>query len=106
MKRSYTDYLDQKRAQYGPRFTTDALELRFVPYYQSGVRIKITRTYTNGDVTTAFGTVGVTTGWRPVFLLMSSTRAHGSSYVLGPDDCIVAERHGRTYRALTPWLCR
>jgi hypothetical protein len=88
----YDDYLTRKRREHGDRFDASALDPRFVPYFNNGQRIKVE---TLGEELT--GTVGVTTGWRPCFLLMRTTRSMGSPYTLGPSDTILAVRHGRTY---------
>lgn len=70
---------------------------QFKPYFR-GPRIKVTTTYPDGETFTRFGTVGVTTGWRPVFLLMKRSDSVGSSDVLGPDDKVVAVKTGSHYR--------
>lgn len=92
----YDDYLTLARRQYGARFSSHQLDARFVPYFNSGERIKVECTY-GDDTETATGTIGVTSGWVPVFLLMRSSRAHGSSYVLGPEHRIIGRKVGRTY---------
>lgn len=43
------------------------------------------------------GRVSTTTGWCPVFILMTRSNAHGSSDVLGPNDHVVATWNGRRY---------
>jgi hypothetical protein len=89
------DYLNRKRAEYGDKFDSSGLDQRFAAFYGSGQRIKVDDC---GQVLT--GTVGVTTGWRPVFLLMRSTRSIGSSVTLGPATKVLAVKVGRAYRPL------
>lgn len=54
-------------------------------YYGSDTRVILRTTYSDGSTHTRAGRIGLTTGWRPAFLLMSSTRAIGSSDVIGPE---------------------
>lgn len=92
MCESFPAYCARKRAILGERFDPSDLDPRFVPYFESGERIKVE---TCGLI--RYGTVSVTTGWRPTFLLMRSSRAMGSPWTLGPRDKILAIQRGRTY---------
>lgn len=96
-RRSYADLVDRGRAQHGARFSEASLEPSFVRWYESGDRVRVRHTYPSGSITEATGTIGATTGWRPAFLLMHSTRSRGSSYVIGPNDAVIAVRRGRHY---------
>ena len=58
---------------------------KFISYYESGDRIKVKFSY--GEIKT--GTVGMTTGWKPVFLLMLRSNSIGSSYTLSDKDIIL-----------------
>lgn len=92
----YADYLRTARARHGARFTDAGLLPAFIPAFESGDRIEVTRTYANGETWTRRGTVGVTTGWAPVFLLLSRVTACSSGDLLGTDDQIVGViRRGR-----------
>jgi hypothetical protein len=92
----YDDYITKQRHRYGSEFCDSALDPRFIPYFNNGTRLKV---HTLGsDVT---GYIGVTTGWRPVFLLMRTIRSHGSIYTLGPQDVFLAVKIGQTYRPVT-----
>lgn len=82
-------YLTRKRREHGAKFDASSLAPQFIPYYESGQRIEVTRTFPSGEAWTRRGTVGITTGWRPAFLLMSRVSAHGSSDLLSADDKIV-----------------
>ena len=90
--RSFNEYLERKRAEFGDKFDPSELDERFIPAWRSGERIKVKM----GDGY-YFGTVGVTTGWRPVFLLMHSTRCMGSSFTLRNTSELVAVKRGRHY---------
>jgi len=85
-RRSYQDLLARAKAQHGSKFDDSELDPRFIPYYENGKRIWVDDF---GHV--ASGTVSVTTGWRPVFLLMSSVRAMGSSTLLTKKTKILGE---------------
>jgi hypothetical protein len=84
----FDDYLARKRHQHGDRFDDSALDRRFVGAFNTGARVKVT---IHGETLT--GTVGVSTGWRPVFLLMRTSRSLGSSAVLDASAEIVGIKH-------------
>lgn len=94
----FEEYIERKRAQYGDKFDETDLLPQFRPFFDSGERIRVSTQYEEPYVRT--GTVGVTTGWRPAFLLMHRSNAHGSSDLLGPRDKIVAVKRGRTYEPI------
>jgi hypothetical protein len=76
---NYQDYLKRKTAQYGDKFDPSDLAPAFVPFFENGQRIEVDL---NGEIKR--GTVGITTGWRPVFLLVLTKRSLGSSWTLDP----------------------
>jgi hypothetical protein len=78
-------YMARGQARYD-NFDPRDLAAPFVPYYDSGQRIKVRFPW--GEVRT--GTVGVTGGWRPVFLLMGRKTDRGSSLILEDDVKIIA----------------
>lgn len=86
MTRNFSEYLARKRSEYGRKFDPSGLDPRFVPYYENEKRIEVDL---GGEIKR--GTVGVTTGWKPVFLLMLTRRSSGSIYMLGPTDKIIRE---------------
>jgi len=90
--RNLGNTIARRTAEYGEKFDRSALDPRFGHYFCTGERIKVR---TCGEEIT--GTVGITTGWRPWFLLMRTKRSIGSSVTLGPKDEIVAVQKGRTY---------
>ena len=79
-------------------FTTADLPEKFVPYYEQGsqLRIKIERGV--NFIVNEYGRVGVSTGWKPAFLLVKSDRHKGSSVVLDEEDRVVALRRGSDKR--------
>lgn len=61
---------------------------QFIPYYENGQRIKVQYTY-GKDKEVKSGTVGMTTGWKPVFILMLRSNSTGSSYILTDKEIIL-----------------
>lgn len=88
----YAQWLERQARKHGAQWDPSSLAPQFIPYLHSDQRIKV-----DGPYGVRFGTVGVTTGWRPVFLLMHRSSAHGSSDVLGQADQVVAEQRGGRY---------
>lgn len=91
--RSFAEYKTRKTHEYGSMFDASNLPEKFVRYYENGMRIKIRFPW--GEEKT--GTIGITTGWRPAFLLVRSSRSLGSSVLLGEDVQIVVVKYGRKY---------
>jgi hypothetical protein len=61
---------------------------KFIPYYESQQRVKIAFHY--GKTTEVkSGRVGITTGWKPVFILMARSNSTGSSDILREKDEII-----------------
>ncbi len=82
---SFKDLLARKRAQHGDKFDSTGLAPQFVKYYESGQRIEVD--FGHGEIKR--GRIGVTTGWKPCFLLMLTTRSIGSSWTLSDDDKVL-----------------
>ena len=89
---SMTELVNRKTAQYGNKFDSSDLDKRFITYYQTGQRIKVEIC---GMITT--GTVGVTTGWKPAWLLMRTSRSIGSQWILGKESKLLAVKQGKKY---------
>lgn len=83
--RSFDALTNRRRVTYGKQFDPSNLAPQFVPFYESGQRVIVETKY--GE--TLRGYVGVTTGWKPCFLLMHNTRSISSSHTLSADDKIV-----------------
>ena len=82
MKRDFSKLLLRRAEEYPKRFSSENLFEQFIPYYESGERVEVT--FSSGEVKR--GTVGVTTGWKPCFLLMLRRDSIGSSWILGKND--------------------
>ena len=65
-----------------------ALAPAFARYHESGERIRVRF----ADGREATGTIGKSTGWRPVYLLMPRVDSIASSDTLGAGDRVVAVR--------------
>ena len=90
--RNYSELLNRKRREYGEKFDPSDLAEQFRPYFGTGQRIKV-----NFGHEVVTGTVGVTTGWKPGFLLMRRIDSIGSSYLLSKSDKIEAVKVGNKY---------
>ena len=86
MKRSYRHFIARKKVQYGEKFDSSALSKKFIRYFETGQRIEV-----DFGCEVKRGTVGVTTGWRPVFLLILRRNSTGSIYTLSDNNKIVKE---------------
>lgn len=91
---NYDEYRARKVAEFGDKFDDSSLAPQFKRFLRTGQRIKVRTRY--GE--TKFGTVGVTTGWKPSFLLMHNSRSIGSSTLLHADDEILGVKIGNEYR--------
>ncbi len=80
----FNDYIERKQREYGKSFDPSDLNKSFIPAFNSGERVTVDFGYEKKR-----GTIGVTTGWKPVFLLMLTKRSRGSSYTIGKDDKII-----------------
>ena len=85
---TYTDYIKQKQREYKKKFDASELDSKFVPAYNDKQRIRVKFPW--GEVKT--GTVGVTTGWKPHFLLMIRSNHIGSSYLLRKNVIFTKEK--------------
>lgn len=94
---SYEDYLNRKRAEHGERFDPSDLAEQFIPYFISRERIRV-EGLADEPLT---GTVGVTTGHKPAFLLMRRSSDHGSMWLLSDEHRITAVKRGRDYVAVS-----
>lgn len=83
--RNYKDFINRKKKQYGDKFDDSDLSKQFIPYFENQKRIEVDL---YGEDKKR-GRVGVTTGWKPVFLLMLSTRSTGSAILLSDKDKII-----------------
>ena len=89
----YEELITRKRAQYGDKFDPSELAPQFVEAFNRGQSCRVAVPAFSGEPgKKSWGHIGVTTGWRPVFLLMRSSRCYGSSYVLKSDTPIIGCR--------------
>lgn len=78
-------YFAKKVSQYGEKFDPSDLSPKFIPYFESGQRIEV-NLHAEGIKR---GYVGVTTGWKPSFLLVARRGCAGSSILLTSEDQII-----------------
>lgn len=101
MRTRFEDYLARQEVRWGDSFDPSDLDKRFIPFYNDNSRVKVRRHWDEGDEYAITGTIGITTGWRPCFLLMRTSRSIGSSDTLGSNQVILAIKpeFGRHYSA-------
>ena len=86
--KNYNDYLITKKTQFN-NFDSSDLNSDFIHAFESGKRVEVNFKDSSGKVyETKRGTIGVTTGWKPCFLLMLTKRSTGSSWTIGKNDVI------------------
>lgn len=89
----YAEAVARGRARHGDRYREPEAADRFAYWMDSGDRIKV-RVYGDEEVT---GTVSITTGWHPAFILMRTSRSIGSSILLDERAEVVGVKKGRDY---------
>jgi len=87
----FEQFCNRKAVEYGGKFDKSQLNPAFVGAFNSGYRVEVEFCSSDGKpYEVKRGRIGVTTGWRPVFLLMLTRRSTGSMYTIGPNDRIVS----------------
>jgi hypothetical protein len=84
MQKSYVEFIQRKQDEFGKKFDYSDLAKNFIPFYENGRRVEVQ--FKSGEIKR--GTIGITTGWKPVFLLMLRKNSIGSSYTLCDNDKI------------------
>ena len=82
--RNFKELLDRKKREYGSKFDMSDLNADFIPFFENGERIEVDFGYE-----TKRGTIGITTGRKPCFLLMLTKRSTGSSYTINKNDKVI-----------------
>lgn len=84
----YDDLIRRKKIEYGDKFDASDLNPDFIPYFNNGERVEV-----DFGSETKRGTIGVSTGWKPIFLLILTQRSMGSSWTIGKTDKIIKVIH-------------
>ena len=84
MYTKYNNYIVRKKQEYSKDFDDSKLSKQFIPYFNNDERIEVE--FSTREIKR--GTVGVTSGWKPCFILLLTTRSTGSSYILSDKDKI------------------
>ena len=87
-------------AKWSDEYGADLLGSSLREHYESGRRVRVVTVYGTGPDREEYvrtGVVGLTTGWRPAFLLMHRTSDHGSSDLLRSSDVVSHVQQGRAY---------
>lgn len=83
--RKFDEWKRRQCAVHGEKFDTSDMPAKFVLYYESGERIQVTDERTGY---TRRGYVGITTGWRPAFILLPRINSVSSGDVLTQHDTV------------------
>lgn len=75
--KSFEAYISRARSYYKEQFDDSELALKFVEYFESQDRICV-----DWYGESVRGYVGVTTGWRPAFILLLKANSLGGSIIL------------------------
>ncbi len=81
-KTRFDGFCDGKREIYGGKFDASDLDLDVAQHYNASDRRRIKVRWNDGSE--QWGCIGVTTGWKPVFLLKQNRLSRGSSDLLIP----------------------
>lgn len=98
----YQKYIERQKLRYDGKdgrreFSDGCLNQSFVHAFNNGARITVSfRDGKRKEWARKRGTVGVTTGWTPCFLLMLTKRSRGSSLTIGQNDVIVTDTENGT----------
>ena len=102
MSTRYEDMVERFTKKHGDKFSEQDLDQRFRPFYDSQQRIQVQYVKTINDPK-HYGTVGISSGWKPTFILMNNVRARSSSVTLNRNiDITGVNVGGRTYRPYRP----
>lgn len=81
----YSEMVDRGKRRHPGKFDESDLAPQMVRWFNNGMRIKVR----SAAGTERTGRVGVTTGWKPAFLLMHRSSDDSSSDVLGLGDQVI-----------------
>ncbi len=84
----FAHYIAVKTTQYGDKFDASDLNPNCVSHYNAGELRRVKVRFRDGEE--RWGRVGVTTGWKPCFLLMHNRRAVGSGNLIG-EGCLIVD---------------
>ena len=88
--RTYSDLVRHFEAQYPGRFDDSELWPQFRSWVGYDGRIEVSGEHFAGRRRTGY--LGVTSGWKPAFMLVAKTNSMGSSDLLGAGDQVIARQ--------------
>lgn len=83
----YDKKVHERKIKYGKAFNDINIHKGLIQYFNSGDRIEVAKVAPKGmPVELLRGTIGITTGWQPVFLLIKRRDSIGSDILLYPGE--------------------
>lgn len=92
----WQSWLREKEGRWGASWDPSDLAPQFIPYFRTDRRIGVLMNRMKMGVIR--GRVGVTTGWRPAFILLRTKRSMDSPWVLSAEDEVQYEVPPRRIR--------
>ena len=83
-KVQWEQWLTRKRVEHGDKFVPPTNAELLAPYLHTGQRVEVVM-----HDTVQRGFIGITTGWKPIFILLRTKRSTGSWMTLGGNVRIV-----------------
>jgi hypothetical protein len=80
-------YVARRKAEHGDKFDASDLYPNFIWHFNAGRNRRVKVAFADGRV--KWGTIGVTTGWKPCFLLLHNRYSRGSSETIGSGDQVI-----------------
>ena len=84
---NYESFINRAKSKHGEKFSDENLNSKFISAFNNGdtYRVKVDFGYDKP----VWGYIGITTGWKPCFLLMRRRGQHGSSETINNDSKIL-----------------
>jgi hypothetical protein len=83
--RNYEETIARRKVKYAVNFSDESIDKELIQFFNSGERIEVAEIQPKGTpVKLLRGTVGITTGWKPCFLLMKRIDSMSSDILLIP----------------------
>lgn len=93
-REAFDQAMRRARLQHGAQLDTGSIAEQFVPYFH-GQRVEVTTTYGEGPDFVRTGTVSISTGRKPILLLIHRSNSYGSWDTLSARDRITGVQYSK-----------